>query len=86
MKEGKEKGNTRKINSIRPNPMPAPQGKILAELLGKVNLSEINRKGKANYIQVPISNIKLIAEVNQISIDEAIELVRDYFNAGLIKE
>ncbi len=62
------------------------EGKELSELLAKVNLSELGRKGKGNYIQVPMSNIKLIAEVNQITIDEAVELVRDYFNAGLIKE
>ncbi len=63
-----------------------PQSELLKTLLADANLCNLNRKPKANYIQVPISNIKLIAEVNQISIDDAIELVREYFNAGLIKE
>jgi len=58
----------------------------LKELIGRINFvaGEISKKGRigiANYIQVPVENIEMIAENLDISEEETIELLADYFKS-----
>jgi hypothetical protein len=54
--------------------------KLIAQLIAAMNkVVEENRIGTANYIVVPDKNIEAIAKKFNISVEEAQELLREYF-------
>ena len=58
--------------------------KLIAELIAAANkLIAEDRTGKANYFQVPNKNIETIAKKFNITVEEAQQLIADYFAGEL---
>lgn len=60
--------------------------KLVAQLVGVANkIATEGRIGKANYVIVPDKNIESIAKKFNISVEEAQQLLADYFASELNK-
>lgn len=58
--------------------------KLVAQLVAIGNkIAGENRIGKANYVVVPIKNIEAIAKKFNVSVEEAQELLQNYFESEL---
>ena len=60
--------------------------KLVQQLIAVANkINAENRQGKADHVVVPIKNIETIARKFNISVEEAQQLLADYFASELKK-
>lgn len=60
--------------------------KLIAQLIAVANkVTGENRIGKANYITVPDKNIESIAKKFNVTVEEAQQMLKDYFASELNK-
>ena len=60
--------------------------KLIAQLVAVANkITGENRIGKANYITVPDKNIESIAKKFNVTVEEAQQMLKDYFASELNK-
>ena len=60
--------------------------KLIAQLIAVVNkVTGENRIGKANYAVIPDKNIEIVAKKFNITVEEAQQLIADYFASELNK-
>jgi hypothetical protein len=61
--------------------------KLIAQLIAAgTKVTGENRIGKANYAVIPAKNIESIAKKFNITVEEAQQLLADYFNSELKNE